>query len=279
MEMMKIQEQLKLFPKNFLATSSKIEVLSLALSTDHNTGIIRIIDNLHEVQNAVKEDPTLNKKVLEAAKAYTKNSTNLTKLLTMVKTFDFPNLKSTIESLLNVVIAHNDHLAKWSKSSSSMARSDTDVLNVKKEPEHETRDNKPIPITVFRLTTKPTPKVELTESSSQPTKQSIPKEQRETQYTTPKPDRGKGIARDTKESPPKLIKASTKVCPDPDTLVLVPYEIHGKMCQLTEEQIRAHLDNEEKLGKASREARLSKPELIKIVHKVAKEARLDPKAL
>ncbi|GJW19193.1 hypothetical protein Tco_0026629 [Tanacetum coccineum] len=63
----------------------------------------------------------------------------------------------------------------------------------------------------------------------------IPEEQLETQHTTPKPDKGMGIARDTGESPPKLIKASTKVRPDPDTLVLVLYEIRGKLYRLTEE--------------------------------------------
>ncbi|GKG60293.1 hypothetical protein Tco_0611894, partial [Tanacetum coccineum] len=78
----------------------------------HNIGIRMILDNPQEVQNAIKEDPALNKKVLEAVDAYTENSTNLTELINMVNTFDFPSLKSTIESLLAVVIAHNDHLSK-----------------------------------------------------------------------------------------------------------------------------------------------------------------------
>nr|GEY84338.1 hypothetical protein [Tanacetum cinerariifolium] len=41
----------------------------------------------------------------------------------------------------------------------------------------------------------------------------------------------------------------------------------------------AHIDKEEKLEKAAREPRLSKPELIKVIHKVAKEDVVDPKAL
>ncbi|GKC08794.1 hypothetical protein Tco_1000404 [Tanacetum coccineum] len=43
----------------------------------------QILNNLQEVQNVVKEEPALNKKVLGAVEAYTKNSTNLTELLTM----------------------------------------------------------------------------------------------------------------------------------------------------------------------------------------------------
>nr|GEV56165.1 ribonuclease H-like domain-containing protein [Tanacetum cinerariifolium] len=87
----------------------------------HATTFKQILNNLQEVQNVVKDDPALNKKVLEAADTYTTNSTNLTELLTLVKDFDFPGFKTTIESLQVVVTAQNDHLAKWVVSSASMA--------------------------------------------------------------------------------------------------------------------------------------------------------------
>ncbi|GKB86172.1 hypothetical protein Tco_0958444, partial [Tanacetum coccineum] len=74
-----------------------------------------------EVHNAVKEDPALNKKVLEAIEAYIKNLTTLAELLTLMKTFDFSSLKSLTESLKVIVDAQNDHFAKWAKSSTSMA--------------------------------------------------------------------------------------------------------------------------------------------------------------
>ncbi|GJT00761.1 hypothetical protein Tco_0821930 [Tanacetum coccineum] len=80
----------------------------------------QILDNLQEVQNAVKDDLALNKKVFKAVEAYTKNSSNLTELLTQAKNFDFPTLKTTVESLLAVVTVQNDHLTKWVESSSSM---------------------------------------------------------------------------------------------------------------------------------------------------------------
>ncbi|GJX38527.1 hypothetical protein Tco_0251830 [Tanacetum coccineum] len=64
-----------------------------------------VASNTDEVQNAVKEDPTLNKKVLDVAEAYTKNSSNLIELLTLVKDLDFSSIKSTIESLHVVVMA------------------------------------------------------------------------------------------------------------------------------------------------------------------------------
>ncbi|GKA75886.1 zinc finger, CCHC-type containing protein, partial [Tanacetum coccineum] len=51
--------------------------------TDHIEGINKILTNFKEVQDAVKEDLALNKKVLEAAEAYTKNSSTLLKLLNL----------------------------------------------------------------------------------------------------------------------------------------------------------------------------------------------------
>ncbi|GJS10637.1 hypothetical protein Tco_0367433 [Tanacetum coccineum] len=86
------------------------QILSL-FNVDHNTCLKRILDNLKEVQDAFKEDIALNKKVLEAIKAYTKNSTNLTKLLTLAKNFNFSGLKSLVETLKSIVDAQNDHLA------------------------------------------------------------------------------------------------------------------------------------------------------------------------
>ncbi|GKB27223.1 hypothetical protein Tco_0866624 [Tanacetum coccineum] len=71
-----------------------------------------ILENIRKIHNAVKEDPALNKKVLEATEAYLKNSTTLTELLTLMKTFDLSGLKSLTESLKVVVDAQNDNLAK-----------------------------------------------------------------------------------------------------------------------------------------------------------------------
>ncbi|GJV53627.1 hypothetical protein Tco_1449368 [Tanacetum coccineum] len=101
-------------------------------------------------------------------------------------------------------------------------------------------------------------------------------------HTTPKDNKGKGIARDTNESPYKLVPASKEVCSDPNTLVLIPYEINGKMYQLTNEQIHAHIEKEERMQKVAQEAKLielSKPELIKVAEEVASKAKVDPNAL
>ncbi|GJW30390.1 hypothetical protein Tco_0047265 [Tanacetum coccineum] len=76
--------------------------------------------------------------------------------------------------------------------------------------------------------------------------------QLESPQATPKPDRGKGKVTDNAESQPKLVKAS---------------------------KIPAHSDKEEKIEQAAKEALLSKPELIKVVHEEATKAGFDRKIL
>ncbi|GJX63520.1 hypothetical protein Tco_0296420 [Tanacetum coccineum] len=123
---------LKLSLEDFIHTSfTKYEKTDTALrnfqqilnlfKTDHITSMRRILVNLKEVEDAVKEDPALNNKVLEATEAYTKNSTNVTEPLTPVKTFDFSGLKSIVESLKATMDSQNDHLATWAKLSTNLA--------------------------------------------------------------------------------------------------------------------------------------------------------------
>nr|GFA47690.1 hypothetical protein [Tanacetum cinerariifolium] len=64
-----------------------------------------VINTLKTIHDAVKEDRVLNKKVLEAAEAYTKNSTHLTELLTLIKNFDFQGLKSSM-NLVKLLLSH-----------------------------------------------------------------------------------------------------------------------------------------------------------------------------
>nr|GEY53112.1 hypothetical protein [Tanacetum cinerariifolium] len=52
-----------------------------------------VTETLKAVQDVVKEDLVLNKKVLEATKAHTMNSTHLTELLALIKNLDFQGLK------------------------------------------------------------------------------------------------------------------------------------------------------------------------------------------
>ncbi|GJS62746.1 hypothetical protein Tco_0657530, partial [Tanacetum coccineum] len=87
----------------------------------------------------------------------------------------------------------------------------------------------------------------------------------------PRADRGKGIAIDYIKPLIKLIKASSEVRPDPDEPIRIPYDTHGKLYHLTNDEIKEHLDREENMKKSIEEAKLlaiSKLELIKVVAEV-----------
>nr|GFB08861.1 hypothetical protein [Tanacetum cinerariifolium] len=76
----------------------------------------------------------------------------------------------------------------------------------------------------------------------------------------------------------KLVKASFIIHPDLDALI--PYTIIGEAYYLTDEQLRAHMDKEEKSKKAKKKARLfaiSKPKVIKVVREEAKKLGIHPK--
>ncbi|GKE94184.1 hypothetical protein Tco_1579039 [Tanacetum coccineum] len=97
------------------------EKLLTQFKTNTGKNVDKIFHTFKEIENAVKEDPSLNKQVLEVAEAYIKNSAGFTELLSLIKTVDLIGLQSIVESLLAAVTAQNDHLAKWVKSSTSMA--------------------------------------------------------------------------------------------------------------------------------------------------------------
>ncbi|GKB62197.1 hypothetical protein Tco_0918383 [Tanacetum coccineum] len=184
------------------------------------------------------------------------NSTNLTELLTVVKTFDFHGLKSTIDSLKVIVDAQNDHLVIWDKFSASLAWSVQQLLG---ESSAHTATITPTEETPSYTEGK---KADMETEEKEPNVENLtdtviditPLEQPKTQHTTPKPDRRKGKVTNDVESPPKLVKALSK----------------------------AHLDKEEKLENAKREAKLlvmNKSGLIKFVHDEAAKAGVDPKIL
>nr|GEY68455.1 hypothetical protein [Tanacetum cinerariifolium]GEZ01711.1 hypothetical protein [Tanacetum cinerariifolium] len=96
-----------------------------------------------------------------------------------------------------------------------------------------------------------------------------PNSQPKSSQATLRTDKGKEkVTDDTNESTRRLVPASKKVRQDPDEAVQIPYEIHGKLYHLTNDEIQTHLDKEEKIKKAVKEAKvleMSKPELIKVV--------------
>ncbi|GJV53571.1 hypothetical protein Tco_1449312 [Tanacetum coccineum] len=93
----------------------------------------------------------------------------------------------------------------------------------------------------------------------------------------------KGIPTESYEDPSKrLVPTSTIVHPNPDEEAKVPLMINGKMYYLTNKEMQAYLDKEDKLRKDGEEEKLliiSKPKVIKVVQEEAKKIGLDPKKI
>ncbi|GJW33332.1 retrovirus-related pol polyprotein from transposon TNT 1-94 [Tanacetum coccineum] len=255
-----------------------------------------VTETLKAIQDAVKDDPALNKKVIEATKAYTKNSIALTELLTLIKNFDFQGLKMTvvessqakirseitslrldtsdIKSMMTEIyqdfkVVTEEPPSYTKGETEDMETQDTDKDKVEKEqvskePKHVA------PISTVKPTETPTPEVQpiTTIKSTSQSESSVPQRER------------KGIATDDQPEQTKLVKASSIVRPDLDAPILVPYMINEKLFYLTEEQIQAHLDKEDQIKKAEEEAKrlaMTKTKVIKIVQEEAKKIGIDPK--
>ncbi|GJY35385.1 hypothetical protein Tco_0420763 [Tanacetum coccineum] len=68
-------------------------------TNDLYKGLNIITDLLKDINNDVKDDPAMNKKISEANETFTMISTNITEVLSLVKGFDFFDLLSTVKDL------------------------------------------------------------------------------------------------------------------------------------------------------------------------------------
>nr|GEZ60651.1 hypothetical protein [Tanacetum cinerariifolium] len=192
---------------------------------DYNTWLKGILKKLKEVQDAAKEDPALIKKVLEATKAYNKNFTNLIELL-------------TLDRILPQAVCQQQHLLS-PKVQKLLGRGDDFTHTAIEEPPSHTDMEKDDMDTEEEVEKEATKEPEVENIMQEPVRAS-----RKVPITI------------------KLVKASSKVRPGPDEPVRVPYMIHGKMYQLTNDEIQEHMDKEEKTKKVAEEAKLleiSKP--------------------
>ncbi|GKD04725.1 hypothetical protein Tco_1179699 [Tanacetum coccineum] len=74
-------------------------VKSHTATIDLYKGLNVITKLLKEINNAVKDDPAMNKKISEATESFPKISTNIIEVLSLVKGFNFSNLQSSMNAL------------------------------------------------------------------------------------------------------------------------------------------------------------------------------------
>ncbi|GJT15081.1 hypothetical protein Tco_0873787 [Tanacetum coccineum] len=84
-------------------------------------GLDAITQLLKDINNAVKDDPAANQKINEATKTFARISSNITRVLSLVKGFDFSTLLSTMKDLQAHALKQEEAPAAWIKSSTNMA--------------------------------------------------------------------------------------------------------------------------------------------------------------
>ncbi|GKC57860.1 hypothetical protein Tco_1085458 [Tanacetum coccineum] len=92
-----------------------------ASMSDLYKGLDVIIQLLKDITNVVKDDPATSKKIEEATKTFANISSQTTKILSLVKDFDFTTLQSTMKNLQDHALKQEEASAAWTKSSTNMA--------------------------------------------------------------------------------------------------------------------------------------------------------------
>ncbi|GJU75135.1 retrovirus-related pol polyprotein from transposon TNT 1-94, partial [Tanacetum coccineum] len=254
------------------ASMSSLDKIRTATSHLYK-GMNIITDLLKDINNAVKDDLTMNKKISEATETFTKIFTNITEARALKQEEELAawaksstNMAWILGSRLSANVEGENETNTATKDPPSYTKGETDANKQEKpeEPKHSTDAN-------IEFIGSSTPQPSITQA--QPITIINPEPivpQRE----------GKGIATDEHtEDQRKLVKASFIVRPDPDAPVLVLYTINRKFHYLIAEQIKAHMDKEEKIKKAKEEARLlaiNKTEVIKVVREEAKKLGIHP---
>nr|GEX61925.1 retrovirus-related Pol polyprotein from transposon TNT 1-94 [Tanacetum cinerariifolium]GEX63025.1 retrovirus-related Pol polyprotein from transposon TNT 1-94 [Tanacetum cinerariifolium] len=130
-----------------------------------NTSFTKILDNLKEVQDVLKEDHALNKKVLEAIEAYTKNPPILLSSSPWSNNYEGGGLShnGTKETPSHTKGEKDDMVTE--EVVKKVPTKEPKVANEEElvqQPQHTS----PIPITIVRPITRPNPELEMIGSSS-----------------------------------------------------------------------------------------------------------------
>ncbi|GJW45045.1 hypothetical protein Tco_0073844 [Tanacetum coccineum] len=187
---------------------------------------------------------------------------------------NYADLKASIDDYYDENIAHRDQTDKLVEASMSSLDKSSNTINEELVAWAKSSTNMAWNLG-SRLSVPLTQAQPITTITTHP----------ESSQAAPRSDKRKGIATELDKDPSKkLVSASTIVCPDPDEEVKVPYMINGKMYYLTDTEMQAYMDKEEKLKKADEEARLlaitkhedAEHEVLKIQHikKVRKSLEL-----
>ena len=86
-----------------------------------NDTLGQITKSVASIQESVKDDPELNKKILQAAQTYQQNSAQFTELVNILQSANLQGLQSSVASISSSLSLMEKNLGAWAKSSNSLA--------------------------------------------------------------------------------------------------------------------------------------------------------------
>nr|GEX09890.1 retrovirus-related Pol polyprotein from transposon TNT 1-94 [Tanacetum cinerariifolium] len=275
------------------SSMSSLDKNSSSIS-DLYKGLHVITELFKDINNDVKDDPAINKKIDKAIKTFAKISAQTTEILSLVKTFDFSTLQSTMQDLQAHALKQKEASVAWTKSSTNMAwnlgsrmtaveisqtafKHEVSSLSVTltlalirisvnvegenatntviEEPPYHTKGETGDTIMAILISSILITKVQSTHDQQT----TLIISHHKSSQATLRIVKGKGIATESKEDPSKkLVPISTIIHPDPDEPIRVEFIINGKIDYLIEKKIQ-------------------EPEVIKVVREEAKKLKIDPK--
>nr|GEZ26953.1 hypothetical protein [Tanacetum cinerariifolium] len=102
------------------ASMSSLKKSSTTIN-DLYKGLEVITQLLKNITKYVKDDPATNKKIEEASKTLAKISTQTSEILSLVRSFNFSTLQSTVKNIQDHAFNQEEVSAAWMKSSTNMA--------------------------------------------------------------------------------------------------------------------------------------------------------------
>ncbi|GJU45374.1 hypothetical protein Tco_1202640 [Tanacetum coccineum] len=102
------------------ASMSSLDKSSTTIS-DLYKGLNVITQLLKDISNAVKDDPYTNQKINETTETFARISSNVTKVLSLVKGFNFSALLSIVKSIQDHGFKQEEASAAWMKTSTNMS--------------------------------------------------------------------------------------------------------------------------------------------------------------
>ncbi|GJS58954.1 hypothetical protein Tco_0653738 [Tanacetum coccineum] len=269
---------------------------SRTTTSDLYKGLNLITKLLKEINNAVKDNPAINKKISKATESFSKISTNITEAHALKqdeKLAAWAKSSTNMAWNLRFRISGLEQAQKHIQSNMSSLKEDTLSIKTMMTEMYEVFKGQSLgSVTLTLALTHILANVEgenatntstedppsHTEGETDANKQEKPNESKHSidaniEFI------GKCIATDEQvEDQRKLVKASSIIRPDPDALN--PYTINRELCYLTTKQLEVHIDKEERIKKAKEEAmlfKISKNDMIKVVQEEAKKLGIHPK--